>query len=43
VKKFEDETNLRCHLLVDQSRSMSYGSGECNKSTNAGTLAAPLA
>ncbi len=26
LKKFEDETNLRCHLLVDQSRSMSYGS-----------------
>ena len=23
LKKFEDETNLRCHLLVDQSRSMS--------------------
>ena len=22
LKKFEDETNLRCHLLVDQSRSM---------------------
>ena len=26
LKRFEDETNLRCHLLVDQSRSMSYGS-----------------
>ena len=26
LKKFEDETNLRCHLLVDQSRSMTYGS-----------------
>ncbi len=26
IKKFEDETNLRCHLLVDQSRSMTYGS-----------------
>src|SRR5437773_2925647 len=26
IKKFEDETNLRCHLVVDGSRSMSYGS-----------------
>src|ERR1700735_1721688 len=26
LKRFEDETNLRCHLLVDQSRSMDYGS-----------------
>src|SRR5215831_18667177 len=26
LKKFEDETNLRCHLLVDLSRSMQYGS-----------------
>src|SRR6478609_8896815 len=26
IKKFEDETNLRCQLIVDGSRSMSYGS-----------------
>jgi cytochrome c peroxidase len=26
IKKFEDETNLRCHLLVDNSRSMDFGS-----------------
>ena len=26
IKKFEDETNRRCYLVVDQSRSMSYGS-----------------
>ena len=25
VKRFEDETNLRCHLLLDMSRSMGYG------------------
>ncbi len=43
VKKFEDETNLRCHLLVDQSRSMSYGSGQYDKATYAGTLVATLA
>jgi len=26
VKKFEEETNLDCHLLLDVSESMSYGS-----------------
>jgi uncharacterized protein (DUF58 family) len=43
IKKFEDETNLRCHLLVDHSRSMGYGSGDYTKSQYAGTLAATLA
>src|SRR3990172_4448321 len=28
LKKFQDETNLRCHLLVDMSRSMGFGSGQ---------------
>ena len=26
IKRFEDETNLRCHLVLDMSRSMDYGS-----------------
>ena len=43
LKKFEDETNLRCHLLVDQSRSMSYGSVSYTKLDYARTLAATLA
>jgi uncharacterized protein (DUF58 family) len=43
LKKFEDETNLRCHLLVDQSRSMGYGSIGHTKSDYARTLAATLA
>lgn len=43
VKKFEDETNLRCHLLVDQSRSMTYESTGYSKSDYARTLAATLA
>ena len=43
IKKFEDETNLRCHLLVDQSRSMDYGSTGYSKSDYANTLAATLA
>ena len=43
LKKFEDETNLRCHLVVDQSRSMSYGSLTYTKAQYAATLAATLA
>src|ERR1041385_3107472 len=43
VKKFEDETNLRCHLLVDNSRSMSFGSLAWTKAQYANTLAATLA
>src|SRR5581483_5937118 len=43
LKRFEDETNLRCHLVVDQSRSMEYASGQYNKAEYARTLAATLA
>ena len=43
IKKFQDETNLRCHILIDHSRSMAYGSGEYTKAQYAGTLAATLA
>ncbi len=43
IKKFEDETNLRCHLLVDQSRSMAFGSSGHTKADYAATLAATLA
>jgi uncharacterized protein (DUF58 family) len=43
IKKFEDETNLRCHLLVDGSRSMAYGSLAWTKAEYAATLAATLA
>jgi uncharacterized protein (DUF58 family) len=43
LKKFEDETNLRCHLLVDQSLSMNYGSLNYSKLDYARTLAATLA
>jgi uncharacterized protein (DUF58 family) len=43
LKKFEDETNLRCHLLVDQSRSMSYASLTYSKADYARTFAATLA
>src|SRR4051812_44313984 len=43
IKKFEDETNLRCHLLVDISQSMGYGSLTYTKAQYAATLAATLA
>jgi len=42
VKKFEDETNLRCHILLDQSRSMTFGSLDWTKADYAHTLAATL-
>ena len=31
VKKYEEETNLTCHLLLDVSGSMGYGSGPVTK------------
>lgn len=42
VKRFEDETNLRCHLLVDNSQSMGFGSLGYTKEQYASTLAATL-
>jgi uncharacterized protein (DUF58 family) len=43
VKKFEDETNLRCHLVVDGSRSMGYTTGGLSKWDYARTAAATIA
>ena len=43
IKLFEDETNLRCNLLVDNSRSMSFGSLDYSKADYGKTLAACLA
>ena len=43
IKKFEDETNRRCLLVVDQSQSMSYGSLDYSKMDYARTLAATMA
>jgi len=42
IKKFEDETNLRCMFLVDLSQSMSYASGTFSKAEYGATLAATL-
>jgi len=43
IKKFEDETNLRCHILADNSRSMTFGTRGYTKAQYANTLAATLA
>jgi uncharacterized protein (DUF58 family) len=43
VKKFEEETNLDCYLLVDVSASMGYASGAVSKLAYASCLAAALA
>ena len=43
IKKFEDETNLRAHLLLDRSQSMTYGSAGYTKQEYAATFAATLA
>jgi uncharacterized protein (DUF58 family) len=43
VKQFEEETNLRCNLVVDVSNSMRYGRGPMNKFEYACTAAVSLA
>src|SRR5215212_7320108 len=43
IKRFEEETNLRCHLLVDLSRSMGFSSIKYTKVEYARTMAATLA
>src|SRR4029078_1061087 len=43
VKQYEEETNLRCCLLVDVSASMAYGNGPLSKLDYAITTAAALA
>lgn len=43
IKQFEDETSLRCHLVVDLSKSMSFGSLSYTKLDYARTMAATFA
>jgi uncharacterized protein (DUF58 family) len=43
VKQFEEDTNLRCTLLVDVSNSMTYGNGPLSKYEYGCTVAASLA
>jgi uncharacterized protein (DUF58 family) len=42
LKRYEEETNVRCYLLLDHSLSMSYGSGETSKLDYARQLSAAL-
>lgn len=42
IKQYEEETNLVCHVLLDLSESMSYGSGSVTKRDYASTIAAAL-
>ncbi len=43
VKLFENETNVRCYILLDKSASMGFGSGELTKLEYACYLAGCLA
>jgi uncharacterized protein (DUF58 family) len=43
VKKYEEETNVDCHLLLDVSASMGYGSHDVTKLRYGSMLAASLA
>jgi len=43
TKLYEAETNFDCHLLIDASASMTYGSGKVNKLEYAKFLAATIA
>ena len=43
IKQFEEETNLRCTILLDISKSMLYSSGSITKGEYAKYLAAALA
>ena len=43
IKQYEEDTNLRCSLVVDASESMLYGRGPLNKYDYAATAAASLA
>jgi uncharacterized protein (DUF58 family) len=42
VKQYEEDTNLRCTLLVDVSNSMEYGRGPLNKYEYACTIASSI-
>ncbi|MEQ1905690.1 MAG: DUF58 domain-containing protein [Pirellulaceae bacterium] len=44
IKEFEEETNLKCHLLLDRSKSMEYGAEKkWSKFDHAATAVASLA
>ena len=42
IKQFEEETNLKCHLILDKSASMNYGSIDITKFDYSKNLSAAL-
>lgn len=42
IKQYEEETNLRCHLLLDISESMRFGTGALDKFEYSATAAAAI-
>ncbi|MBS82960.1 MAG: DUF58 domain-containing protein [Gammaproteobacteria bacterium] len=42
IKQFEEETNLKCHLILDKSSSMGYGSSDITKFEYSKNLVAAL-
>ena len=42
IKRYEEETNLKAHILIDQSSSMGYASNDINKLEYSKILAASL-
>ena len=43
IKRYEEESNLRCTIVLDASKSMAYGRGAMTKFAYAATLAASMA
>lgn len=42
IKRYEEETNLKCHILLDHSKSMDYTSGKISKLEYAKAFASAL-
>ena len=43
IKRYEEETNLKTHIIIDNSKSMSYSSGSVSKINYANSLIASIA
>jgi uncharacterized protein (DUF58 family) len=43
IKRYEEETNLKTHIIIDNSKSMSYSSGSVSKINYANSLLASIA
>ncbi|MCD4651802.1 MAG: DUF58 domain-containing protein [Candidatus Cloacimonetes bacterium] len=43
IRRYEEETNLKCYLIVDHSKSMGYSSGKVSKLQFSSGLASALA